>query len=251
MNKRRNILFAMLLVAGSLILTGSSFAQQYADTFNVTVADKTPEHPHYGEGHHEGLVVNGEQSPTLYLVRGELYLLLTNDMPNHLSIDFYTRAIGGGSGFYDEIVKSYVVSQGRRELLATNETPDTLYYASPGEPWTGGTILIVDSLPTSSVEEVGEHWALNGLAGVQVAPNPFSQHTRITYQLEERSEVCLEVVDVTGRVVAQQNVGIVESGEHWVEMHGSGLAAGMYYYRLRAINEGVESVSSGMMQVIR
>ncbi len=250
MKKRRTVQLAIFIVGSLLITTHRGEAQQYADTFYVTVADKTPEHPYYGMGHYQGFVVNGEQSPTIYLVRGEVYLWLTDEVPIELTQYFYTIPIGGGSSFYDEFVKSFVVSQGRRELYATNKTPDTLYYASTREPWAGGMLLIVDSIPTS-VEAERESWITGGLAGVEVTPNPFSEGTRIRYQVAERSEVVLEVVDVTGRVVVEQSMGTQEQGAHSVGVEGSKLRTGVYYYRLRATHKGTESVSSGMLHVLR
>ncbi len=250
MNKRRTVQLAIFIIGSLLITTHRGEAQQYADTFYVTIADKTPEHPHYGEGYPQGYVVNGEQSPTVYMVRGKQYLWNTDEVPLGLVFDFYTLPIGGGLGFYREHVYEHIVSQGLWFVQPTNKTPDTLYYASSDQPWMGGTILIVDSIPTS-VEAERERWKTGGLAGVEVTPNPFSEGTRIRYQVAERSEVVLEVVDVTGRVVVEQSMGTQEQGAHSVGVEGSKLRTGVYYYRLRATHKGTESVSSGMLHVLR
>ncbi|MCX6640628.1 MAG: SBBP repeat-containing protein [bacterium] len=64
-------------------------------------------------------------------------------------------------------------------------------------------------------------------------PNPFNPTTTISYQLPSRSQVKLEVFDVSGRLVTTLINGWREAGSHEVTFDGSGLAAGVYVYRLQ------------------
>lgn len=66
-------------------------------------------------------------------------------------------------------------------------------------------------------------------------PNPFNPETRIVFELPVASRVTLKVFDVSGREVAalaqQQQMA---AGRHRFNFSGSGLASGVYYYRLEA-----------------
>lgn len=223
---------------------------QYADTFHVTVADKTPEHPYYNQGYHQGYVVNGLQSPTITLVRDSLYLFNTDDVPNDLVFDFYTIPIGGGEGFYRHHVEKHEVSKGLWTIKADEDDPDTLYYACMEQAWMGGTILIVDSI-TSSVEESRVAASVDILSGSHVYPNPFAGTAEVRFVLDARAEVRVEVADVLGQVVQVHQEGSREAGNASIVLEATGLAPGVYFYRVEALQERKRSVATGTMQIVR
>ncbi|MEN8230748.1 MAG: T9SS type A sorting domain-containing protein, partial [Bacteroidota bacterium] len=65
-------------------------------------------------------------------------------------------------------------------------------------------------------------------------PNPFSQTTMITYQLVESAEIELAVYNLLGQKVAMLVDAPEVAGIHAVEFNASGLAPGLYFYRLQA-----------------
>jgi hypothetical protein len=65
-------------------------------------------------------------------------------------------------------------------------------------------------------------------------PNPFNPTTTISYSLENAGNVTLAVFDVTGREVAKLVDGYRNAGVHEVTFDASGLASGVYIYRLTA-----------------
>jgi hypothetical protein len=65
-------------------------------------------------------------------------------------------------------------------------------------------------------------------------PNPFNPATTITYAVPREAKVKLEVFDLLGRRVATLVDGLQEVGTHSVSFGGSGLASGVYLYRLSA-----------------
>lgn len=68
----------------------------------------------------------------------------------------------------------------------------------------------------------------------QNAPNPFNGSTKISYSLNESSEVSLEVLDVLGNKLYTLANGSMSSGEFSTEFNSKGLQKGVYYYRLKA-----------------
>lgn len=70
-------------------------------------------------------------------------------------------------------------------------------------------------------------------------PNPFNPSTKIRYILpqtananDQMSRVLLKVYDILGNEVATLVNESQESGQHEIEFNGSGLASGIYIYRL-------------------
>ena len=96
----------------------------------------------------------------------------------------------------------------------------TVYYAA------GRTRAFVAENPTPKVPET---FRLG-----QNAPNPFNPVTAISYDLPEAGTVTLTVYTAAGQEVATLVRGDQEAGQHTVLFDGSGLANGIYVYRLAA-----------------
>jgi hypothetical protein len=84
-------------------------------------------------------------------------------------------------------------------------------------------------------------------------PNPFNPGTTIRYDLPALSEVSLQVFDILGREVATLVDGNQLTGTYGARFDGSGLASGVYIYRLRARPlDGSPALSSvGKMILVR
>lgn len=78
-------------------------------------------------------------------------------------------------------------------------------------------------------------------------PNPFNPSTTIRFDLPARADVTLEVYNMIGRRVAQLAGGdSYSAGSHTLTFDASGLASGMYIYRIQATN--TDAGNSGFLQ---
>lgn len=71
-------------------------------------------------------------------------------------------------------------------------------------------------------------------------PNPFNPTTRIEFALSDTKDVLIDVYDTLGRKVATLVDGQLNSGFHSIIFDGSGMASGVYLYRI-VTNEAVIS----------
>lgn len=105
----------------------------------------------------------------------------------------------------------------------------------PMARYTTRLLVLADSVVVTSVSEptAGAREPRTFVLA-QNYPNPFNPSTTIEFQLPVQSYVLLQVYDVLGREVATLVDEPRSQGVHRVEFHASGLASGMYFYRLQA-----------------
>jgi hypothetical protein len=65
-------------------------------------------------------------------------------------------------------------------------------------------------------------------------PNPFNPSTTIRYDLPQRSRVSLTVFNALGQQVSTLVQGEQNAGYHEVRLDASGMASGVYFYRMQA-----------------
>jgi hypothetical protein len=92
--------------------------------------------------------------------------------------------------------------------------------------------IIADSTVT---DVAGEDLSVPGSYELlQNFPNPFNPSTQIGMRIAEPTHVTLRVYDILGREVATLVNEQLEAGDHTRTWDASGMASGVYYYRLQA-----------------
>jgi hypothetical protein len=86
--------------------------------------------------------------------------------------------------------------------------------------------------PPTSVES--ENSIVNGFNLLQNYPNPFNPSTTIRYEIPERSFVTLKVFDILSNEISVLVDEMKEAGKYEINFNASGLASGIYIYRLNA-----------------
>ncbi len=82
---------------------------------------------------------------------------------------------------------------------------------------------------------------LNEYSLLQNFPNPFNPETEISFQLPVSCNVILKVYDVLGNQIANLVDEIKEPGSHSVKFDASNLPSGIYYFRLQAGEDFVQT----------
>ncbi len=96
---------------------------------------------------------------------------------------------------------------------------------------TGQVYSAVTGIKDKPAEQLPQTFSLK-----QNYPNPFNPTTTIEFSVPKAMNVVLNVFDITGRKVATLVNGRVTAGTHRVEFNATNLAAGIYFYSLKAGN---------------
>lgn len=73
---------------------------------------------------------------------------------------------------------------------------------------------------------------------IQNFPNPFNPTTLVRYGVAERSAVQLNIYNTLGQSIISIACGTRDPGYYEQNFDGTGLASGIYYYRIEAVPEG-------------
>ncbi len=114
-------------------------------------------------------------------------------------------------------------------LLETVQWPDTFSATFWIDDFRIGDYVVLSSASERPVPIRPEDGSLS-----QNYPNPFNPETRISYRLSGESRVKLTVLDPAGKTVAVLADGRQAGGPHEILFNATGLASGIYFYRLEA-----------------
>jgi uncharacterized protein (DUF1501 family) len=136
------------------------------------------------------------------------------------------------------------------DFTRVDSTGDFIYdidfrqlYSSILGTWFGATTQELQSVLLRQFPQLP---IINGTTGVggdeqpvtfalrQNYPNPFNPSTTIEYDVAEESQVSLTVFNELGQEVRRLERGVKQRGRHSAAFDASGLASGVYFYRLTA-----------------
>lgn len=70
-------------------------------------------------------------------------------------------------------------------------------------------------------------------------PNPFSGTTNVIIYMRKAADLSYTVMDATGKIVAQNDLGYLNAGNHEIQIDGSNFSNGMYFYTLKTADSEV------------
>jgi len=111
-------------------------------------------------------------------------------------------------------------------VLLTNSTLHMWYQGDDGMRYATSIL--------SGVENIGGATAVQSYSLEQNYPNPFNPSTTIAFTVPKAGFVTLKVYDLLGSEVRTLLSGEVSAGPHQSIFNASGLASGVYFYRLQS-----------------
>jgi uncharacterized protein YdeI (BOF family) len=85
----------------------------------------------------------------------------------------------------------------------------------------------------TSVEDIGGTLPLTFEIS-QNYPNPFNPSTKIRFSITQSEQVVINVFNIQGELVEALVDGVMDAGNYQITFDGSGLASGLYLYRIQA-----------------
>jgi len=76
---------------------------------------------------------------------------------------------------------------------------------------------------------------------LHIYPNPASQNVFINHNNDMNTQVEVSIIDLSGRIVKQQNFGILGSGNHTLQMDISSIKRGIYVIQLKAGDNNISN----------
>ena len=73
---------------------------------------------------------------------------------------------------------------------------------------------------------------------LNVYPNPAFDQVNIDYSIETSSNVIIQLYDITGKLISEQNLGNMKNGKHTIQFSKSNLnvGSGVYFYTVQINN---------------
>lgn len=180
-------------------------------------------------------LVSGIPGPKFFAT--DIYAAFSPDNGHSWSAPFKLGGLEGEMDLFPQL--------GRLEMVGNDVHVHFMYFwdSNPGQALvanesdvTAGAWIYEEVVIAPQVVGIGGE---DGLAPVdfrlrQNFPNPFNPGTRIGFTLNKTARVILEVFNLRGQKVATLVNGQQAAGEHEVSFDGSGLASGIYLYKLKA-----------------
>jgi len=84
------------------------------------------------------------------------------------------------------------------------------------------------------VDFINQYSGQEGISLFQNIPNPFKQSTIIPFQISERSDIEMRIVDINGKLIYETRASY-NKGYHEIEIQKNQLdRSGIYYYQLKS-----------------
>ena len=103
-----------------------------------------------------------------------------------------------------------------------------------------GDLAVIPAAITTSVESEGRANTLT-FELAQNYPNPFNPATSIAYRVAQASRVSLKIYNVIGQEIATPISEFHQAGNYRFRFDGTGLPSGLYFYRLMADGQLVQT----------
>lgn len=106
--------------------------------------------------------------------------------------------------------------------------------ATTGGPWFYMTDIPMIRFKTSPTTiDIVEN---NIIEHINLFPNPANSETKLSFSLMQSMDVSIEILDITGKIILNENLGFLVSGEHSKEIKTQKFPTGIYFCKLQVGN---------------
>ena len=160
------------------------------------------------------------------------YIIQASDKNQFITLQFATDYITTDATSYLVCVGSYG-GVGTNDLIigtsGTSAVQTSFLYDQPVDTWfytTSTPMIRLSFAPNStSTTELSNDF----ISAANVYPNPTSGVATVDFTLNSASDVSLEVIDITGKLIYTSNAGVLVSGANSKSIDVSSFQAGVYY----------------------
>ncbi len=134
-------------------------------------------------------------------------------------------------------IEKYNGAQWSVQNSNVNYTLRSVYFTDANNGWAvgdHGTILHTTNGGGTGINELG---ITNYKLGIEVYPNPFKEHSVISYHLKENCNVNLKIFDITGKEIKTLVNEQQQKGNYKVTLNADNLNNGIYFYKIMAGNQ--------------
>ncbi len=171
----------------------------------------------------------------IYADESNPYVLTANDLGEEVTLAFIGGSYPLTAGESYLLVAGSLGDGGATNDLVvgtsgTSEAQTTFYFDMTDNTWyytTSTPMVRMNFDPTLGLKEA------NDAFGLEVAPNPATDATTVTFTVKNTSDASITVIDMAGKVVATQTLSGV-NGTQAVEINTSALNSGMYTVNVTA-----------------
>jgi aminopeptidase N len=156
------------------------------------------------------------------------------------NLHFYVNQVQTNAGFFPIPIELYVYFYNSTDTVlrvmndVNQQVFDFTLDKQPALVYFDFTNEIVLKQASLSVGVDDDEIATQNFRLSQNYPNPATSSTEISYSLPEKSTVHLSIFDLNGREIMNLAEGEQNLGTHILHADVSGLAPGVYFYRLKA-----------------
>lgn len=161
-----------------------------------------------------------------------VHVVWANEQPGNREI-YYKRSTDAGTNWEQDI---QLTNASEESWLPSVSLSGSILHVVWRDERDGNREIYYKRNPNANVTEI-ENFITNLPTELNLAqnyPNPLNPVTTIKYSIPQRSNVTLKVYDILGNEVAVLVNEEKERGVYTVNFDASGLASGMYLYRLQA-----------------
>ncbi len=197
-------------------LTGNRIGEPVGEAVRVPVSDFRPFYEEFVDLSGFGVFVDDRKAKGIRIRMDE------DDRSDAATFELLARFLDAGA------LSSVFRVNASEDRLSPMSPGETLYMDVSASIFSGSSDDVPPGYELPFIVDLGNNY-----------PNPFNLQTVIPFELGEATDITLELYDVMGRRVAVLERGRFEAGRYEHQFEASGLATGVYFYRLRTASHSL------------